>query len=129
MATASKAGSIVLPNLARGGRRLPGDPRRVAPQIFQAVEGALVAMKDVDHYFEVIENDPLAGGKPINGRRPSAVIFPQSRFNFVRDRFQLGFRAGRTDHEKISEAGNASQIENNNVFSFLVGSELGAGRS
>jgi len=77
----------VLPNLARRGRRLPGDPRRVAPQIFQAVERALVAMKDVDHYFEVIEDDPLARGKSINCGRPSTVIFPQSRFNFVRNRF------------------------------------------
>jgi len=32
-------------------------------------------MKDVDHNFQVIQDDPLAGRKPVNRCGPSAVIF------------------------------------------------------
>jgi hypothetical protein len=56
------------------------------------------------------------------------VIFLQSRFDFVRDRFELRLRAGRTDHEEIGEAGNAGKIEDDDVFGLLVRGELGAGR-
>jgi hypothetical protein len=114
--------------LTRSGRRLPRDARRVAPQVFQAVERAFVAMEDVDDDFEIIEHDPLARRKTIDRSRAPAVVFAQSRFNFARDRFQLRLRAGRTNHEKIGEAGNSGEIENDDVFCLLVRSELGAGR-
>jgi len=31
-------------------------------------------MKDMDNYLEIIEHDPLAGGKSINGGRTNTVI-------------------------------------------------------
>ena len=62
------------PVSARGGRRLPGDARRIAPQIFQTVERAFVAMEDVDHRFEVIEHDPLTRRETVDGRRTPAVV-------------------------------------------------------
>jgi len=31
-------------------------------------------MKDVNNYLEIIEYDPLAGGKSVNGGRASTVI-------------------------------------------------------
>ncbi len=60
---------------ARGCCRFPGDPRRVAPQIFQTIKSALVAMEDVDHDFEIIEHDPLARRKTVDRGRAPAVIF------------------------------------------------------
>ena len=85
-------------------------------------------MEDVDNYFEIIEHDPLARRKTVDCGRAPAVVFAQSRFNFIGDRFELRFRAGRANHKEIGEAGDSGKVENDNVFGFLVGSELGAGR-
>ena len=85
-------------------------------------------MEDVDHDLEIIEHDPLARRKTIDRGRAQAVIFLQSRFNFVRDRFELRFRSHRTNDEKIGETGNAGQIENDDVFGLFVRGKLGAGR-
>jgi hypothetical protein len=49
-----------------GYHSLPFNTWRVAPQIFQAVEGPFVTMKDMDYYLQVIEHHPLARGKSIN---------------------------------------------------------------
>ena len=38
----------------------PAEARRIAPKVFEAVELAFVAMKDVDDDLQVIEHDPLA---------------------------------------------------------------------
>jgi hypothetical protein len=76
-------------NLARCRGRFPRDPRRVPPQVFQAVKGALVAMEDVDNDFEIIEHDPLARRKTVDRGGPHLMIVPQSRLNLVGDGFQL----------------------------------------
>ena len=107
---------------------LPGDSRRVAPQILQAIKAALVAVKDVDHNLEVIEHDPLARRKTVDRCGAPALIFSQPCFNFVRDRFQLRLGTGRANHEVIGEAGNSGEIEDNDVFRLFVRSELGASR-
>ena len=48
--------------------------RGVAPKIFETVKGALGLMEDMDNYLQVIEHDPLAGGKTIDGSRTNAMI-------------------------------------------------------
>ncbi len=50
-------------------------------------------MKNVHHDLQIIEHDPLAGGKSVNRHRSRRVLLFQLRFNFTRDRFQL--RLGR----------------------------------
>jgi hypothetical protein len=82
----------------------------------------------VDDDFEIIEHDPLTRRKSVNRGRAASVIFTQSRFNFVRNRLELRFRARRADDEKIGEAGDSGEIQNDNVFGLLVRSELGTGR-
>lgn len=46
--------------------RFPHDARCVAPEIFQAVKGALIAMEDMDNDFEIIKDDPLARRKTVD---------------------------------------------------------------
>ena len=46
-------------------------------------------MKNVDNDLQIIEHDPLAGRKPIDRYGSNGMILSQTRFNFVRDRFQL----------------------------------------
>jgi hypothetical protein len=70
---------------AGGSSRFPIYTRRVAPQIFQAVERAFIAMEDVHHHLQIIEHDPLTRGKSVDCDRANNVIFPQVRLNFVRD--------------------------------------------
>ncbi len=53
----------------------PLNPRSVAPQIFQAIEFAFVAMEDVHDDLQVIEHDPLARRETIDRRRACRVIF------------------------------------------------------
>ena len=86
-------------------------------------------MEDVNHDLEVIEHDPLTRRKTVDRGRAQSVIRFQPRFDFVGDRFQLRLRAGRTDDKEIGEAGNAGEIQNDDVFGLFVRGELGAGGS
>ncbi len=85
-------------------------------------------MEDVHDHLEVIENDPLARGKSIDGDGPNSVVFPESRLNLVRDRLELRLRSCGTDYEEIGEARNAAKIQNDDFFRLLVRGKLGAGR-
>ena len=86
-------------------------------------------MEDVDNYFEIIEHDPLARRKSVDRHRSNLVIFLQACLDLARDRFQLRFRRRRADHEEIGEGGDAAQVQDDDVFRFFIGSELGAARS
>ena len=84
-------------------------------------------MEDVHDRLEVIENDPLAGGKSIDGDGPNGVVFSESRLNLVRDRLELRLRGCGTDYKEIGEARNCAKIQNEDFFRLLVGGEFRAG--
>jgi hypothetical protein len=48
-------------------------------------------MKDMHDHLEVIDHDPLTGWETIDGSGTEAMVFPQSRFDLARNRFQVGF--------------------------------------
>jgi len=77
-------------------------------------------MEDVDHHFEIIEHDPLARRKTVDGCGASPMVLAQSHFNFVSNRLELRFGGCRADHEEIGEGGNSGEIEDDNVFSLFV---------
>jgi hypothetical protein len=108
-------------------RCFPFDARRVAPQVFQGVEIASVAMENMHDHLQVIEHHPLTGGKTIDRDWPHRVIGLQPRFDFVGDCFELRFGTGGANHKKIGERGNPAQIEKHDVFGLLIGGEFGAG--
>jgi hypothetical protein len=84
-------------------------------------------VEDVHDHLEVIENDPLAGGKSIDGDGPNSVVFPESRLNLARDRLELRLRSCGTNYEEIGEARNCAKIQNEDFFRLLVGGEIRAG--
>ena len=86
-------------------------------------------MEDVDNDLEIIEHDPLAGGKTVHGYGFDFVVLLQACRNFTRDRFQLRLGSGRTDDKEIGKGGNPTQIQNDDVFGLFVRGKLGAGRS
>jgi len=72
---------------SRCGSCFPPNQGRVTPEIFQTVKGTFVAVKDVDHYLQVIEHNPLAGWKSVNRHGSNGMILSQSCFDFIRDGF------------------------------------------
>ena len=44
-------------------------------------------MKDVDNDLQIIEHDPLAGGKPVNRHGSNGMVLSQTGLNFVCDCF------------------------------------------
>ena len=107
--------------------RFPFQPRRVAPQIFQAVEGAFVAMKNVHDHLQIIEHHPLAGGKSVNRHGPQRMILSQSRFNFACDRFSCGSDVPEQITKKSVKRRDPAQIQDDNVFRLFVRGEFSAG--
>jgi hypothetical protein len=86
-------------------------------------------MKDVDNDLQVIEHDPLAGGKPVNRHGSNGMVLSQTRFNLICDCLELGLRRSRTNHEKIRERRNRAQVQDDDVFRLFVRGEFGAGFS
>lgn len=86
-------------------------------------------VKDVNDHLQVIQDDPLAGRKAVDGHGFDFVLFLQTAGDFTRDRLQLRLRSGRTDHEEIGEGRDPAQIEDNDVFRLFIGGKLRAARS
>ena len=85
-------------------------------------------MEDVNDDFEIIEHDPLTGWETIDRCGAQPVLLFQSRLNFVGNRFELWLGRGRADDKEIGEAGNAGEVEHDNVFGIFVRGEFGRGR-
>jgi hypothetical protein len=62
----------------------------------------------------------LARWKSIDRYRPDFMFLLESRLDLPRNRFQLRFGSGRADNKKIGETRNAAQIQDNDVFGFLI---------
>ena len=59
---------------AQGG--FPIESWRVAPKILEAVKRTFISMKHVHDHLQVIEHDPLTGGKSVNcGWSNRVVLF------------------------------------------------------
>lgn len=104
----------------------PFNSRRITPKIFQTVERAFVAMKNMHNHLKIIEHDPLTRGEPVHRDCAHTVIFLQTGLDLIRDRFQLRLGRGRTNHEKIGEGRNPAHIEHNDLFRLFVRGELSA---
>ena len=83
-------------------------------------------MENMNDDLQIIEHDPLAGGKSVDRGCANTVIVLQPSFDLARNRFQMWFGGSRTNNKEIGEGGNPAQIHDNDLFCFLVGSELGA---
>jgi hypothetical protein len=80
----------------------------------------------VNDDLHVIEHDPLARREPVDGYGANAVVL-QPAFNRTGDRFQVRLGRSRADNEEIGKAGDALQIEDDDIFCLLVRREVGAG--
>ena len=86
-------------------------------------------MEDVDDHLQVIEHNPLTGGKTVHCDGTHSFIFPQACLDLTCDRLQLRLGRARTDDKKVGESGNSAQIEHDDLLGFFVRGEFSAGTS
>lgn len=83
-------------------------------------------MKNVHHHVGEVGNDPLAGRESIHRERFYAVVLLQAVAQFRGDGFQMRLGSAGADDEEIREAGNAAEIDGQDVLGFLFRDEVGA---
>ena len=81
----------------------------------------------MDHEVEVVHEDPLARPLALDVARPAAVGLPEALLDGVGDGGGLTFGGSVTDDEGIGDVAEAAEVEDHDVFGFLVGSGLEAG--
>ena len=96
------------------------DLRRVTPQAFQPVKLSFFREKDVDDEVDVVHQDPLGSPSALDALRLDAQIPGQALLDVIRDRQRLPVRGGMADHEKVGDVTDVSEVEDDEVFSFLV---------
>jgi aspartyl-tRNA synthetase len=77
-------------------------------------------VEDVDYYFEVIEDNPLARRKTVDRGCATIVVVAQARFDLIGNGFELGLGTGRANDKEIGEAGDAGKIQNDDVFGLFI---------
>lgn len=81
-------------------------------------------MKDVDYDLEIIEHNPLAGWKAIDRSGVNPFVLAKSRLHLGSDGFEV--RLGRTgaNDKEIGECGDATQVEDDNIFGLFIGGQF-----
>ena len=80
----------------------------------------------MDHEIEVVHEDPLAGPLPFHMAGPPAVHLPEALLDGVGDGCGLSFGGTVADDEGVGDVAQAAQVEDDDVFGFLVGGGLEA---
>ena len=81
-------------------------------------------MENVHHHVRIIRDHPVAQRKTIHRHRLDVVIFSQSFAQLSDDRLEMGLRRSGANDEKIREAGNAAEIDGDNVLGLFFGDEF-----
>ncbi len=86
-------------------------------------------MENVDHDIGVIGDDPLTGREAVDGHRFHVVVLFQAVVQFAGDGFQVWLRCAGADDEEIRKAGNATEINGDDIlrlfFRSIVRAETG----
>ena len=81
----------------------------------------------MDHEIEVVHEDPLAGPLSFHMAGPPPVHLLEALLDGVGDGRGLTFGGAVTDDEGVGDVAQAAQVENDDVFGFLVVGGLEAG--
>jgi hypothetical protein len=108
-------------------RGFPSHARRVAPEIFEAVELAFLAAEDMDDDLHVIDHDPLARREAVHRNGLDLVLALEPAFDFARYRLQVRLGRSRANDEEIGEARDTLEIEDDDVLCLFVRGKVGAG--
>jgi len=83
-------------------------------------------VEDVDDHVGIVDYDPLAHGVAVDGVRLHLVVELEAALDLAGDGLEVGLGGSAANDEKIGKAGDAAQIQGNDVFSLFIGSELRA---
>ena len=101
-------------------------PRGIAPEVFQAVEGALFGVEDVHDYVGIVRHDPFTDGEAIHGEGLDPVILLQRVAQLAGDGFQVRLGGAGAKDEEIRETDDATEINGDDVLGFFFRDEVGA---
>lgn len=105
--------------------RFQPHPRRVAPEVFEAVERALFRVENVDDHVGVIGHDPLTHGEAVDRHRAHAVVLFQAFLELVDDCLEVRLGRARADDKVVRETRDAAEVERDDVLSFFVRNDRG----
>jgi hypothetical protein len=105
-----------------GERLFPArfDVRGIAPKVLEFIEFANVFAHDMNDHVEVIEDNPIGIDAAVGAARADVLVFFEMFLDFVNDGAQVGFAGAGANHEIIGDAGDFSQVEDNDVFCLSV---------
>ena len=93
----------------------------VPPQTLQAVKASLLVHEHVNHDVDEVQENPVRDTAPLDVLRFEAPLVEQSFLDRVGDRQHLARGRPVADDEVVGELAEAPEIENEDVFGFLVG--------
>ena len=105
------------------------ETRGVAPEVLERIEAALLLVENVDDDVGVIDDDPMAHRVAIDGDRGDFVVHLEALLDFARNRLEMGLGGAAANHKKIREAGDAPQVDGNEVFGLFIGGKFRAADS
>ena len=104
-----------------------GNPPGIAPQVFQIVEPTFFSVEKVADDIPVIEDHPLARRISVLGERATAEFLADRFADRGGNRLQLRFGRPGADQKKIRETRDSPKVQQDRIFSFLIGGRHGAG--
>ena len=89
------------------------------PDFLEIVETANLWSEQVDDNIAQIDQHPIRVWKPFEFRRLSGLLFDFLR-QMIGDRTHMTRRAARSDDHDISKRGFFRQVDNGEVFGFII---------
>ncbi len=109
----------------KGGRLLDRqDGCTPRPPLFEAVEGSLLGIEDMDHDVTEVQQRPAGELVPFGASRAHAV-FLETVEDVARDGPQLSLVVSRADDEEVCPRGQLMDIENQGIGSRRLGDDIG----
>jgi len=107
-------------------RQFQFQPGRVAPQILEAVKPALLLVKNMHDHVAEIDDHPLARGISVHRIGFHVFLRFQAVLDLPGDGLDVRVGCRGADEKEIGEAGNAAQVERDDVLCFFVRGVFGA---
>ena len=78
------------------------------------------------HHLQVIEHDPLAGGKTVDGYGAQSMVFFEAPFELTGDRFEMRLGCGGANYKEVSKGRNSAKIQDDDLLRLFVRGEFSA---
>ncbi len=97
---------------------------RLAPQPFQVVVQTLLFQEQMHDHIAVVHQHPAALRHAFDGMRQLAIVLLDAGAHIVNQRLKLPVTVAVSDDEEIGDDGVGAQVEEDNIFRFLIFNNL-----